>query len=531
MSGFSDPLFEQIKRALHESELAAAGNPISRKRFLRSLATAAAGAAIVPAWASPFSEDGKKKRIAIIGAGLAGMTAAHWLAQTGAKVTVYEASARVGGRTWSRTELDGEAVLIDAGGEFVDAGHSNLLRLAESLNVPLSRMTPEKGDGPAHAYHFENRTYSSRDLPAALAPAIPVIAVEMDRFQAALKEEAYESLYDLDHEELDVFLQRMSIEPWLAAAISKALEIELASPAAELSALNFLSRLKPANKIEGEMAAYNLHFQGGWTYKIQGGAQRICLALAQTPGLNLRLLHTLRQIRAQNGRYRLEFEHHGKVVTNEADAVLLTVPANLLNEIPLDANLRPETRNFIEKARYGDAGKLFMQLTEAPWAEKKLSGYTLSDLPAGNGWQSARIVSGDDGGGEMVVYTVFCTGMEAQQLAYEEPQDMARRAAEALKTIYNPGNELFSGHFAQVSWGLDSFSRGAVGVFRKGDWSSLAAHIPLQEEGLFFAGDVYTLDSQGSMNGAVQSAQRAVSAMAESLKLRLPASLSFLQTS
>src|SRR5690606_6064072 len=45
--------------------------------------------------------DNKGKQVAIIGAGMAGLTAAHELARLGHQVTIFEASHRVGGRAWT----------------------------------------------------------------------------------------------------------------------------------------------------------------------------------------------------------------------------------------------------------------------------------------------------------------------------------------------------------------------------------------------------------------------------------------------
>jgi len=72
-------------------------------------------------------------RAAIIGAGLAGLSAADALVGEGWEVEVLEARDRVGGRTWSRTLPNG--ALIEMGAEFILPGNIEVERLAHELGL------------------------------------------------------------------------------------------------------------------------------------------------------------------------------------------------------------------------------------------------------------------------------------------------------------------------------------------------------------------------------------------------------------
>ena len=74
-------------------------------------------------------------RAAVIGAGLAGLSAADALAREGWEVEVIEARDRVGGRTWSR-RLDNGAT-IEMGAEFILAGNTEVRALAGELGLGL----------------------------------------------------------------------------------------------------------------------------------------------------------------------------------------------------------------------------------------------------------------------------------------------------------------------------------------------------------------------------------------------------------
>ncbi|WP_047249107.1 protoporphyrinogen oxidase [Chromobacterium subtsugae] len=104
--------------------------------------------------------------IAVIGAGVSGLSCAWWLRARGAPVRVYEAAGRVGGKVWTRTE----GALCEAGPNTLLADEA-LLRWLEELG--LSPVWPACGGRPRHVLKDGRYHPLPQSVPQWLAGGFP----------------------------------------------------------------------------------------------------------------------------------------------------------------------------------------------------------------------------------------------------------------------------------------------------------------------------------------------------------------------
>ncbi len=106
------------------------------------------------------------KKVGIVGAGVAGLSAAYLLKQMGVSVTIFEASSRPGGRVYSLNPVPGDAAIFEMGAMRVPPSEQLFSYFANLFGVKPGGQFPDPGKVFTQIV-FENQTL---DWPAGGSP-------------------------------------------------------------------------------------------------------------------------------------------------------------------------------------------------------------------------------------------------------------------------------------------------------------------------------------------------------------------------
>ena len=148
---------------------------LSRRQFAALSASSAAAAGLAGAGLSRPERAEAWSRgavdVAVVGAGLAGLSAARALVKAGRSVVVLEARDRVGGRTFDHRL--GDHKVVELGGQWAGPGQDRVLQLARRFGIKTFQ-TYARGDNLM--YRNGKLTRWSGDIP----PVNPASLAELE---------------------------------------------------------------------------------------------------------------------------------------------------------------------------------------------------------------------------------------------------------------------------------------------------------------------------------------------------------------
>lgn len=422
--------------------------------------------------------------ILIIGAGVAGLTAARELTAAGVRVLVLEARERLGGRVMTHHTPDGP---VELGAEFVHGAVEETLSVAREAALALSetdRGAPRAaGEGASQEETAEEAVdfFSAMDVVLAYASADG-------------PDESFRHLVD-----------RVDVAAEIKA---RCLGLVEGYHAADPARISVRSLLKNTAADERPGANRQFRFVGGYDGLVAAIRQRIDPALCE-----VRLNTVVTAVSWGRGRVVVRTSVVGTSTGQElaAPKLIVTVPLGVLKAGTIAFSPRlADKEEIIGRLEMGDAERVSLCLASDSWVASghfPPGGFLMTGEPPFPVWWVSRpppfpVVTGWSGGRN---------ARALGQLGGAAARVDAAVAALAAALGVDAGRlrQELRGGFSH-DWLADPFARGAYSYAGVGG-SDAGTELAVPIDGtLFFAGEATESDGQnGTVHGAIASGRRA----------------------
>lgn len=451
----------------------------------------------------------RSSKIAIIGAGIAGLNCAHTLVKKGFASTIYEASSRTGGRMYTAHNIMAPGLSTELGGEFIDSIHTDMLHLANELGLNLIDTNDSLSAGlTKEVFFFNNRIYTEAEIIAAFQSCVAQIDADVQLLGDGVTYDNPGNAVALDNTSLNDYIQQLTTADWLKELLEVAYVTEYGLEGREQSCINFLFLIST-----DVSSGFALFGESDQRYKIKGGNQRVTNRLSALYSPFIRKEHRLVCIKLTNyGKYQLTFQTPGGTEVETADIVVLTLPFTLLREVDIQVPLPSWKTNAIQNLGYGTNAKLMLGFNSRIWKTQGFKGDSFSDESYQSGWDNSELQGGVAGG-----YTFYSGGAPGVNLANGTAQQQAANHLPGFNKVFPGAQAAFNTNAVRFHWPTYPFTKGSYACYKVGQWTTIAGAEIKPIGNLFFAGEHCSLDFQGFMNGGAETGRRAAHAIAQLL--------------
>ncbi|MEO8285719.1 MAG: flavin monoamine oxidase family protein [Chloroflexota bacterium] len=446
------------------------------------------------------------KRVIVVGAGMAGLTAAYELQRAGHDPVIIEAQQRVGGRVYTLREPFTHGLYAEAGAMRIPRAHDLTMAYIEKFNLGYSPFTM---GNPNAFYYVNGKLHRIRDTdadPSLLGFDVPehergktanqLWAEAIAPFVKRLEDQG-EECWDNIVAEYDQFSTREFLEAnnWSEGVIES---FGLLADQEALMNASFLELLREevghyyTNMVEldGGMDTLPRAFVPHLTGRIRFGARMT--AIDQRPD------EVIIHYQTAAGRFSVT-----------GDYAIITVPFAVLRHVEVVHPFSRAKQRAIRQLHYDASAKILFQCRRRFWEDDDgiFGGGSITDLPI-------RVIYYPDHGretGRGVMLASYTWSEDAQRWGSLDPRDRISQAIENMSAIHPQIIQEFEVGTSKM-WHDDEFAGGAFALFDPGQQTLLHDHIASPEGRVFFAGE-HTSLCHAWIQGAIESGLRAAQAI------------------
>lgn len=431
--------------------------------------------------------------VVVVGAGLAGLTAAAELRAQGCSVLVLEARGRVGGRVLNQPIGNGH--VVEMGGQWIGPTQDRMYALSARLGVETF---PTYVEGDELAYLGRKRYRYSGEMPFLNPLVLADLAQATMRMERLAKQVPLDAPWEapgarnLDAQTFATWLRRAVKTARARAILDAYVSTLLTAESASFSLLHWLfyvrsgTDFKTLSTLEG----------GAQQDRFVGGSQQVPIRLADALGDAVRLGTPVRRIEDDGVRVRV-----GEVTARRA---IVAIPPTLAGRIDYDPPLPADRDQLMQRLPQGTVIKVNAVYDEPFWRADGLKGMA---------WDPREPVtfamdnSPPDASAGVLVG--FVKGDNARRLALMDA-GARREAVFGSLAHYHGERARRVEQYHELDWSAEPWTRGCFSAhFAPGVWTRYGPALRAPVGRIHWAGTETAAVWNGYMDGAVRSGERA----------------------